>query len=151
MIVASIAEILLPQPTSTRPAPAAQVSNQSPQTFSESLLAVSKASSGASPLCEGGTKAGRRQKSVPEDAKPRGHSIPCPCGSAANPLPHPPLQMLPQQVLVAQQSYLFRILSIVPMRLLEGPWRLRMLRPSRSASRFLMPRSKAFGDRVEYM
>ncbi len=88
--------MLLPQSASTRPT-AAQVSNQSPQTFGESLLAVSKASSGAN--SEGSNKSGRRQKSVPEDAKPLGSVL---HGRAVQPAPSP--QTGPQQVLVAQPT-----------------------------------------------
>ena len=56
-------------PAATRAASLAQASDQSPQTFNESLLAASKASSGTGTENQAGTGSGRRQKPVSEDAK----------------------------------------------------------------------------------
>jgi hypothetical protein len=112
VIVASIAEMLLPQSASTRPA-AAQVSNQSPQTFRESLLAVSKASSGAD--SEGSNKSGRRQKSVLEDAKLPGPAL---HGPAVQP-PSPSPQTVPQPVLVAPPT-LLPVPAVIPTQLLPA-------------------------------
>jgi hypothetical protein len=112
VIVASIAEMLLPQSASTRPA-AAQVSNQSPQTFGESLLAVSKASSGAD--SEGSNKSGRRQKSVLEDAKLPGPAL---HGPAVQP-PSPSPQTVPQPVLVAPPT-LLPVPAVIPTQLLPA-------------------------------
>jgi hypothetical protein len=67
--LASIVEMLNVSPQETSPASPAQVSDQSPQTFKESLLAASKASSSTGAAKEGGVGTGRRQKTVGEDAK----------------------------------------------------------------------------------
>lgn len=102
MIVASIAEMLLPQIPPARPSAEALVSDQSSQTFSESLLGASKASSGTNTASEDGTKAGRRQKAVPEDAKLPGTASHVVAVQSS----HPSQQMVPQEILMSQQALL---------------------------------------------
>jgi hypothetical protein len=66
---APIVEMLYMSPVATRAAVQAQGSDPSPQAFSESLLAASKASSSTSTAYQAGTGAGRRQKPVSQDEK----------------------------------------------------------------------------------
>ncbi len=120
--VAPIVEMLNVSPVTTRAASLAQVSDQSPRTFNESLLAASKASSSAGTANQAGTGTGRRQKPVSQDAKP------------PPAMPHvravlsaaPPQKMVQQQVLVAQQPPLINP-ALIPMQLPLGE-------PGRSAN-----------------
>jgi hypothetical protein len=85
-------------PVTTRVPSLAQVSDQAPPTFKESLLAASKASSSTGPANQAGTGAGRRQKPVGQDAKlppsmPHVRVVQSPA---------PPQKTVQQQVLVAQ-------------------------------------------------
>jgi hypothetical protein len=84
-------------PTSSRPASFEQVSDRSPQTFKESLLAVSRALPGTGASNEAG--AGRPQKSVSDSSK-LPSTVP---NVRAGQLSAPPLQIVPQQLPVAQQ------------------------------------------------
>ncbi len=109
-------------PVTTRAASLAQVSDQSPQTFNESLLAASKASSSTGAANQAGTGTGRRQKPVSQDPKlppsmPHVRAV----LSAA-----PPQKMVQQQVPVAQQPPLINP-ALIPMQLPLGE-------PGRSAS-----------------
>jgi hypothetical protein len=97
---ASIVEMLNVPSAMARTAAAAKVSNQSPQTFRESLLATSKASSDTGSVSDGGARAGRHQKSVSEDAKEPGTVSPV--GTVL--LPTPPQQRASQQVPLAQRA-----------------------------------------------
>jgi hypothetical protein len=97
-MVSSIAEILNVSPTSTSLAPQDPVSNQSPQTFKESLLAISKALPGTGAASEAGT--GRLQRSATDASK-----LPTTAPNVrAGQLSSPPLQIVPQQLPVAQQG-----------------------------------------------
>ncbi len=84
-------------PTSTRLASQDPVSDQSPRTFKESLLAVSKVLPGIGAASEAGT--GRLQKSASEASK-LPFTVP---NVRAGQLAAPPLQIVPQQLPVAQQ------------------------------------------------
>ena len=84
-------------PTSTRLASQDPVSDQSPRTFKESLLAVSKVLPGIGAASEAGT--GRLQKSASEASK-LPFTVP---NVRAGQLSAPPLQIVPQQLPVAQQ------------------------------------------------
>jgi hypothetical protein len=95
--VSSIVEMLNVSPTSSRPASQEQVSDQSRQTFKESLLAVSRALPGVGAANEPGT--GHLQKSVSEASK-LPSTVP---NVRAGQLSAPPLQIVPQQLPVAQQ------------------------------------------------
>jgi hypothetical protein len=80
---APIVEMLYMSPVATRAAVQAQGSDPSPQAFSESLLAASKASSSTSTAYQAGTGAGRRQKPVSQDEKlppsmPHGRAVSSP-------------------------------------------------------------------------
>jgi hypothetical protein len=66
---APIVEMLYMSPVAARAAVQAQGSDPSPQAFSESLLAASKASSSTRTAYQAGTGAGRRQKPVSQDEK----------------------------------------------------------------------------------
>ena len=67
--VAPIVEMLNAPPAVTRPASLAQGSDQPPQTFKESLLAASRASSDAGSVHEDGARTGRRQNPASDDTK----------------------------------------------------------------------------------
>jgi len=100
--VAPIVEMFDVSAVSTRAAALAQGSDPSPQAFHESLLAASKASSGAGAAYQAGTGTGRRQKPVSQDEKlppsmPHGRAVPS---------PPPPQKTVQQQVLVPQQPLL---------------------------------------------
>jgi hypothetical protein len=97
--VAPIVERLNASPAVTRPGSLAQVSDQSPQTFKESLLTASRESSDTGSVHQDGTRTGRRQNAASDDAK-----LPHPAlGSRAVLLPAPPQQSVQQQVPPAQQ------------------------------------------------
>jgi hypothetical protein len=111
---ASIAEILAVPPAVTGSTATMQASAQPKQTFGESLLAVSKASSDTSTAYDGNTKFGR-QKSVLKDAK-----LPSTVARSPAFLPPAPSPQTPhQQVLVAQQLPLIN-LALIPMQLPLG-------------------------------
>jgi hypothetical protein len=95
--VSSIVEMLNVSPTSSRPASQEQVSDQSPQTFKESLLAVSRALPGAGAANEAST--GHLQKDVSEASK-LPSAVP---NLRAGQLSARPLQIAPQQLPLAQQ------------------------------------------------
>ena len=97
MKVSSIVEAMLNAPTSSRLASQDPVSDQSPQAFKESLLAVSRALPGTGAANEAGT--GRLQKSISEASK-LPSTVP---NVRAGQLSAPPLQIVPQQLPVAQQ------------------------------------------------
>ena len=111
MNVASIIEMINVPPSGTRLVGAAQVPDQSPRTFSESLRAVSKASSETNTTSDASTKAGRRQKSSSEDAK----TLATVAHVHAVPQPPPSQPPLPQQAVVAQQSPSINLV-LIPMR-----------------------------------
>jgi hypothetical protein len=111
---ASIAEILAVPPAVTAPTATMQASAQPKQTFGESLLAVTKASSDTSTAYDGNTKSGRH-KFVLKDAK----LPPTVAHSPALLPPAPSPQTQDQQVLVAQQLPLI-ILALIPMQLPLG-------------------------------
>src|SRR5271168_4315242 len=67
--VAPIVEMLNASPGVTRPASLAQVSDQPPQTFKESLLAASRASSDMGSVHQDSVRTGRRQNPASDDAK----------------------------------------------------------------------------------
>jgi hypothetical protein len=111
---ASISEILAVPPAVTGSTATMQASAQPKQTFGESLLAVSKASSDTSTAYDGNTKFGR-QKSVLKDAK-----LPSTVAHSPAFLPPAPSPQTPhQQVLVAQQLPLIN-LALIPMQLPLG-------------------------------
>ncbi len=113
--VASILEMLKVLPEVARPVGAAQVSDQSPHTFSESLHAVSRAFSGTNTVTDGAsTRAGRRQKPSAEDANPAVTVV-------AIPPPPPSPHAVHQQLSVAQQSPLIDSAIIPPQPPLTGP------------------------------
>jgi hypothetical protein len=94
----------------TRPASLAQVSDQSPQTFKESMVVASKPSPGTGAANQAGTAAGRRQTPVAETAK-----LP----SAKPQLraflsPAPPQQTVQQPVVVQQLSLINS--ALIPMQ-----------------------------------
>jgi hypothetical protein len=96
--VASIVEMLKVPAAVTRPASLAQVSDESPQIFKESLLVASKASPSEGDANQTGTAKARRQQSVSADAKlpstmPHVRAVPSPATQ----------QAVQQQVPVAQQ------------------------------------------------
>jgi hypothetical protein len=96
--VPALVEMLNVSPVATRAASLGQVSDGSPQTFNESLLAASKASSGASAANQAGAGTGYRQKPASQDEKlPR--SMPH-VRTVQSPAPQKTLQ---RQVMVAQQ------------------------------------------------
>jgi hypothetical protein len=80
----------------TRGASLAQVSDQSSQTFNESLLAASKASSNTGTANQAGTGTGRRQKPVSQDPK-------LPPSVRAVQSVAPPQKIVQERVRVAQQ------------------------------------------------
>ncbi len=67
--VAPIVEMLNASPPMSRPASLAQAADQPPQTFKESLLAASRASSDTGSVHQDGARTGRRQNPVSDDAK----------------------------------------------------------------------------------
>ena len=97
-------------PVPTRATSLAQTSAQSPQTFNDSLLAVSKTYSSTGSENQAGTGSGRPQKPVSQDAK-----LP-PSASHVRPVqsPAPPQKTVQQQLLVAQQPPLVNQ-SPIPM------------------------------------
>jgi hypothetical protein len=95
--VAALVQMLNVSPLATRAASLGQVSDRSPQTFNESLVAASKASSGAPN--QAGTGSGYRQKPVSQDEKPPRSMPHGPTVQSAA----PPQRTVQQQVLVAQQ------------------------------------------------
>jgi hypothetical protein len=95
---ASILEMLNVPSAVTRPASLAQVSDESPQTFKESMVVASKASPGAGAANQTGGATERRQTPVAEDAKLRSNKSQVRAFLA----PPPPQQTVQQQV-VAQQ------------------------------------------------
>jgi hypothetical protein len=117
--VAPIVEMLDVSPVTTRTASLAQVSDRSPQTFDDSMLAASKAYSSTSAANQAGTGTGYRQKPVSQDAKlPR--SMPhVPTVQS----PAPPQKTVQQQVLVAQQLPLINPTPIPIQPPLGGPGR----------------------------
>jgi hypothetical protein len=117
--VAPIVEMLDVSPVTTRTASLAQVSDRSPQTFDDSMLAASKAYSSTSAANQAGTGTGYRQKPVSQDAKlPR--SMPhVPTIQS----PAPPQRTVQQQVLVAQQLPLINPTPIPIQPPLGGPGR----------------------------
>src|ERR1035438_2563436 len=118
--LASIVEMLNVSAPATRPALLAQVSDQRPQTFKESLLAASRASSGTSVAYdEAGSGVGRKQKPVSEDAK----QPPAMPHIRAVLSPTPSQQMVQQQVPMAQQPPLINPVFI-PMQLPLGESRV---------------------------
>jgi hypothetical protein len=96
---APIVEKLNASPVATRTVFLTQVSEQSPQTFSESLVAASKASSSTSTANQAGTGTGNRQKPVSQDetlprSTPRAHT---------HQLPATPQKTVQHKVVVAHQ------------------------------------------------
>jgi hypothetical protein len=127
--VVSIVKMLDVSPVATQAASLAQVSDRSPQTFNESLLAASKASSSMGAANQGGTGIGCRQKPVSQDPKlpPSVRAV----QSAAS-----PQKIVPERVRVAQQPSSINP-ALIPMQLPLGePGR------SASASTFLPMESK---------
>jgi hypothetical protein len=100
--IASMVEMFSEPPSVTSKASLAQVSDQSPPTFKESLLAASKAPSGAGAAYQAGPSTGRRQKPVSADPK-----LPPTLPLILTAVPPPRSQELaPQRVLVTQQPHL---------------------------------------------
>jgi len=113
--VASVVEMLNVPAAATRPASLAQVSDESPQTFKESLFVASKASPGAGAANQTGAARARRQQSVSSDAElpstmPQVRAVPSPAT---------PEQTVPQQISVAQQLPLINP-ALTPMQLPFG-------------------------------
>jgi hypothetical protein len=98
-------EMFSEPPPVTSKASLAQVSDQSPPTFKESLLAVFKAPSGAGAAYQADPGTGRRQKPVSADPK-----LPptMPLIRAALSPPHSQ-ELVPQRVLVTQQPHLIEL------------------------------------------
>jgi hypothetical protein len=110
--VAPILEMFNASPAVTRPGSRAQVSDQPPQTFKESLLAASRASSDTGSVHQDGARTGRRQNPASDDAK-----LPHPAlGSRAVLLPAPPQLSVQQQVPPAQQLPVMDPAPVVPMQ-----------------------------------
>jgi hypothetical protein len=114
--VAPILEMLNGSPAVTRPASLAQVSDQSPQTFKESLLAASRASSDTNSVHQDGTRTGRGQNPASDDAKSPHPTL----RSRAVLLPAPPQQTVQQQVPPAQQLPVIDPAPVVPIQLPLG-------------------------------
>jgi hypothetical protein len=114
--VAPIVEMLNASPPMTRPASLAQAADQPPQTFKESLLAASRASSDTGSVHQDGTRTGRRQNPVPDDAK----SLHATLHSHVVLLPAPPQQTVQQQVPPAQQLPVIDPAPVVPIQLPLG-------------------------------
>jgi hypothetical protein len=100
----------------TRPASLAQAADQPPQTFKESLLAASRASSDTGGVHQDGTRTGRRQNPVPDDAK----SLHATLHSDVVLFPAPPQQTVQQQVPPAQQLPVIDPAPVVPIQLPLG-------------------------------
>jgi hypothetical protein len=116
-----IVERLDVSPVATRTVSLAQVSDPSPQTFNESLLAASKASSSTSAANQAGTGTGNRQKPASQvENLPRSMSP----ARAVQSQP-PPQKTVQQQVVVAHQ------LSLIDPAFL--PMQRPLGRPGRSA------------------
>ena len=111
--VASIVEMLNASPAATRPASLAQVADQPPQTFKESLLAASRASSDTGSGHEDVTRTGRRQNPAPEDAKSPHATL----HSSVVLLPAPPQQTVQKLVPPAQQLPILDPAPVVPLQL----------------------------------
>jgi hypothetical protein len=111
--VAPIVEMLNATPAATRPASLAQVADQPPQTFKESLLAASRASSDTGSGHEDVTRTGRRQNPAPEDAKSPHATL----HSSVVLLPAPPQQTVQQQAPPARQLPLIDPAPVVPLQL----------------------------------
>jgi hypothetical protein len=117
--VVPIVKMLDVSPVATQAASLAQVSDRSPQTFNESLLAASKASSSMGAANQGGTGTGCRHKPVSQDSKllPSVRAF----QSAA-----PPQKIVQERVRVAPQPSSVHP-AVIPMQLPLGE-------PGRSAS-----------------
>jgi hypothetical protein len=116
--VAPIVEMLNAPTAVTRPGLLAQVSDQSPQTFKESLLAASRASSDTNRVHQEDTRTVRGQNHASDDMKSPHHTL----LSGAVLLPAPPQQTAPPQVHSAQQLPLIDPAPVVPIQLpLGGP------------------------------
>lgn len=114
--VAPIVEMLNASPAMTRPASLAQVADQPPQTFKESLLAASRASSDTNSVHQDGTRTGRGQNPASDDAKSPHPTL----RSRAVLLPAPPQQTMQQQVPPAQQLPVIDPAPVVPTQLPLG-------------------------------
>src|SRR5882724_7659389 len=114
--VAPILEMLNAAPAVTRPGSLASVSDKSPQTFKESLLAASRVSSDANNVHEDGTRTGRGQNPASGDAKSPHPTL----RSRAVTLPAPPRQTVQQQVPPAQQLPAIDPAPVVPIQLPLG-------------------------------
>ncbi len=113
--VAPIVEMLNASPVATRPASMAQVSDQPPQTFKESLLAVSRASSDAGSVHEDAPRTGRRQSPALDDRKSAHAAL-----HSSVVVATPPQQTVQQQVPLAQQLPVIDPAPIVPPQLPPG-------------------------------
>ncbi len=113
MHVAPIVEMLNASPAVTRPGSLAQVSDQSPQTFKESLLAASRASSDTNSVHQDGTRTGRRQNPASDDMK-LPHST---LRSRAVSLAAPPQQTVQQKVAPTPQLPVIDPAPVVPPQL----------------------------------
>jgi hypothetical protein len=111
--VAPIVELLNVTPAATRPASLAQVADQPPQTFKESLLAASRASSDTGSGHEDVTRTGRRQNPAPEDAKSPHATL----HSSVVLLPAPPQQTVQKLAPPAQQLPVIDPAPVVPLQL----------------------------------
>lgn len=103
-------------PAATRPASLTQGSDQSPNSFKEQLLAVSRAASGTGSVHEDGARTGRRQNPASDDAK----SAPTTLHSRVVLSPAPPQQMVQQQAQPAQQLPFIDPVPVVPLQLPLG-------------------------------
>ena len=111
--VAPIVEMLNASPAVTRPASLAQVSDQPPPTFKESLLAASRASSDTNSVHQDGNRTGRRQNPVSDDMK-LPHST---LRSRAVLLAAPPQQTVQQKVAPTPQLPVIDPAPVVPPQL----------------------------------
>ena len=114
--VAPIVEMLNASPPMARPASLAQAADQPPQTFKESLLAASRASSDTGSVHQDGARTGRRQNPVPDDAK----SLHATLQTHVVLLPVSPQQTVQQQVPPAQQLPVIDPAPVVPIQLPLG-------------------------------
>jgi hypothetical protein len=111
--VAPIVEVLNATPAATRPASLAQVADQPPQTFKESLLVASRASSDTGSGYQNVPRSGRRQNPASDDAKSPHATL----HSSVVSLPAPPQHTVEQLVPPAQQLPIIDPAPVVPLQL----------------------------------